>query len=78
MIDVGSLHSHYTFYLHMYEIFYHKMLKGRDGNITKKTQKHSINRQILYHYTPGKSNTGVSKLIITIQIKEKGSTMLLG
>ena len=36
MTDAGSLHSRYIVYLHMFEIFYHKMLKGRDGNITKK------------------------------------------
>lgn len=62
MIDASSLHSHYTFYLHMFEIFYHKVLNRRDGNITKKTQKHSINRQILYHYAARTSNTGVRKL----------------
>ena len=39
MTDAGSLHSRYIVYLYMFEIFYHKMLKGRNGNITKKKKK---------------------------------------
>ena len=70
MTDAGSLHSCYIVYLYMFEIFYHKMLKGRNGNITKKkkkkNQKYCINGQILYTTPPGKSNTGVSKPIIII------------
>ena len=43
MTDAGSLHSRYIVYLYMFEIFYHKMLKGRNGNITKKKKKKTRN-----------------------------------